>query len=117
LDRVAKQACLPASITVDHGTEFTSKALDFWAWQNKVLLDFTRPGKPTDNGLCESFNGRLRDECLNAHEFLSLEHAKAVIEAWRNDYNDLRPHGSLGMLTPSEYANSQSVSLPEEAGL
>lgn len=113
LDRVAKRVALPASITVDHGTEFTSKALDLWAWENKVLLDFTRPGKPTDNGLCQSFNGRLRDECLNAHEFLSLEHAKTVIEAWRADYNDHRPHGSFGMLTPSEYAKTQQVSLPE----
>jgi putative transposase len=68
LSRVGKTVRLPACITVDHGTEFTSRALDFWAWENKVQLDFTRPGKPTDNGLCESFNGRLRDECLNTHD-------------------------------------------------
>jgi putative transposase len=92
------------SITVDHGTEFTSKALDSWAWNNTVALDFTRPGKPTDNALCESFNGRLRDECLNVIEFVSIAHAKQVIEAWRKDYNEHRPHGSLGNLTPNEYA-------------
>ena len=106
---------LPACITVDHGTEFTSRALDCWAWENKVQLDFTRPGKPTDNGLCESFNGRLRDECLNTHEFESLEQARRIIEAWRRDYNDHRPHGSLGKLTPSEYVKSNQVRLLEVA--
>lgn len=105
LSRVGKTVRLPACITVDHGTEFTSRALDFWAWENKVQLDFTRPGKPTDNGLCESFNGRLRDECLNTHEFESLEQAKHIIEAWRRDYNDHRPHGSLGKLTPANTLN------------
>ena len=79
LSRVGKTVRLPACITVDHGTEFTSRALDFWAWENKVQLDFTRPGKPTDNGLCESFNGRLRDECLNTHEFESLQQAQRII--------------------------------------
>lgn len=74
LSRVSKHRRLPRSITVDHGTEFTSRAFDKLAWENGVRLDFTRPGKPTDNGLCESFNGRLRDECLNVHEFESMEH-------------------------------------------
>ena len=69
-----------------------------------MQLDFTRPGKPTDNGLCESFNRRLRDECLNVHEFQSLDQAKERIEAWRIDYNTNRPHGALGQLTPSEFA-------------
>ena len=73
LDRAAQSRKLPASITVDHGTEFTSLAMDDWAHVNRVSLAFTRPGKPTDNGLCESFNGRLRDECLNVHEFKSIE--------------------------------------------
>jgi putative transposase len=99
------QRPLPRSITVDHGTEFTSKALDQWAWENGVQLDFTRPGKPTDNGLCESFNGRLRDECLNVNEFVSIEHARHRIEAWRVDYNDHRPHGALGHLTPKQVRN------------
>jgi putative transposase len=106
LSGAAASRSLPRSITVDHGTEFTSKALDQWAWENGVLLDFTRPGKPTDNGLCESFNGRLRDECLNVHEFESIEQARQKIEAWRIDYNEHRPHGALGHLTPSEYARS-----------
>jgi putative transposase len=110
--RVASTAGLPASITVDHGTEITSKALDLWAWQNQVQLDFTRPGKPTDNGICKSFNGRLRDECLNVNEFTSLDHAKALIEAWRQDYNHHRPHGALGKLTPSEYAKSNQARSP-----
>lgn len=103
LGQAAKTRTLPRSITVDHGTEFTSKALDQWAWENGVQLDFTRPGKPTDNGLCESFNGRLRDECLNVNEFASLDEARQRIEMWRIDYNDHRPHSSLGHLTPSEF--------------
>jgi len=103
LDRVSALHGVPASITVDHGTEFTSQALDEWAYRRGVKLDFTRPGKPTDNGHIESFNGRLRDECLNVHQFLSIEDAKSKIEAWRDDYNHHRPHSSLGHLTPSEY--------------
>ncbi len=82
---------LPGSITVDHGTEFTSKAVEAWAFYRGVEFDFIRPGKPTDNGHIESFNGRLRDECLNVHQSLSLAHAKVVIEAWRLDYNEDRP--------------------------
>ena len=106
LSKVAQRRKLPRSITVDHGTEFTSKALDNWAFANGVQLDFTRPGKPTDNGLCESFNGRLRDECLNLNEFESIAQARQKIEAWRMDYNEHRPHGALGHLTPNEYAKS-----------
>ena len=98
-------ANLPKSITVDHGTEFTSKAVEAWAFYRGVELDFTRPGKPTDNGHIESFNGRLRDECLNAHQFLSIEHAQRLIEAWRVDYNQHRPHSALGDLTPSAFAH------------
>ena len=104
LDDVAQRRPLPRAITVDHGTEFTSRTLDDWAWRRGVQLDFIRPGKPVENGLCESFNGRLRDECLNVNEFTSIDHAKAVLAAWREDYNHHRPHGSLGQLTPSEYA-------------
>jgi putative transposase len=94
----------PVSITVDHGTEFTSKALEAWAWQRGVKLDFTHPGKPMENGHIESFNGRLRDECLNVDQFLSLDDAREKIEAWRVDYNLHRPHSALGHLTPAEYA-------------
>jgi putative transposase len=93
----------PVSITVDHGSEFTSKALEDWAWRRGVKLDFSRPGKPMENGHIESFNGRLRDECLNVMQFMSLDDARAKIESWRVDYNHQRPHSSLGNLTPSEY--------------
>ncbi len=106
LDQVARCRPLPKAITVDHGTEFTSRAFDEWAWQRGVQLDFIRPGKSVENGLIESFNGRLRDECLNVTEFTSLEHARAVLAAWQDDYNHRRPHGSLGHLTPSEFARS-----------
>ena len=93
----------PVSITVDHGTEFTSKALEAWAFERGVKLDFTHPGKPMENGHIESFNGRLRDECLNVNQFLSLEDARQKLKAWRQDYNRHRPHSSLGHLTPEEY--------------
>lgn len=107
LDRWVQAHGSPRSITVDHGTEFTSKALEAWAWTRRVELDFTHPGKPTENGHIESFNGRLRDECLNVNQFLSLDHAKEVIEAWRQDYNHHRPHSSLGYLTPAEFVADQ----------
>jgi putative transposase len=115
--RVSLHRTLPRSITVDHGTEFTSRALDQWAWENGMQLDFTRPGKPTDNGLCESFNGRLRDECLNVNEFESIDHAREKIEAWRVDYNEQRPHGALRHLTPSEFANTGRKAAPKVAEL
>ncbi len=115
LSRVSAARPLPRSITVDHGTEFTSKALDQWAWENGIQLDFTRPDKPTDNGLCESFNGRLRDECLNVNEFESIDQARHKIEAWRIDYNEQRPHGALGHLTPSEYAKAGQKRSPDAA--
>ncbi len=113
LSKACERRLLPRSITVDHGTEFTSKAMDQWAWENGVQIDFTRPGKPTDNGLCESFNGRLRDECLNVHEFESIEHARHKLDAWRLDYNESRPHGALGNLAPSEYAQTGRKRDPE----
>jgi len=104
LQRLSVSRPLPKAITVDHGTEFTSKSLDEWAWNHSVKLDFIRPGKPTENAFIESFNGRLRDECLNANEFTSIEDARQRIEAWREDYNHHRPHSSLGHLTPIEFA-------------
>jgi putative transposase len=94
----------PVLSEVEGGPEFISKALDRWAYENGVTLDFSRPGKPTDNAFVESFNGRLRDECLNTPWLLSLEDARAKIDAWRRDYNESRPHTSLGWLTPIEYA-------------
>jgi putative transposase len=104
LDQAAQRRPLPKAITVDHGTEFTSRALDEWAWQRGVQLDLIRPGKPVENGLIESFNGSMRDECLNVTEFTSLDHARATLMAWQDDYNHRRPHGSLGHLTPGEFA-------------
>ena len=102
LERIVARIGAPVSITVDHGTEFTSKALEEWAYQRGVKLDFTHPGKPTDNSHIESFNGRLRDECLNVSQFTSLDAARQQIERWRMDYNAQRPHSSLGNLTPGE---------------
>ncbi len=107
LDQAIERAGTPISITVDHGTEFTSKALEEWAYRRGVKLDFIHPGKPTENGHIESFNGRLRDECLNVLQFVSIQDAREKIEAWRIDYNAHRPHSSLGHLTPSEYAQQR----------
>jgi len=102
LEAVSAHRPLPKAITVDHGTEFTSKALDEWAYRRDVALDFIRPGKPVENAFIESFNGRLRDECLNVYSFESISHGQVLIEGWWRDYNDRRPHGALGHLTPSE---------------
>jgi putative transposase len=93
---------LPKRIKVDNGSEFISKALDKWAYQNNVALDFSRPGKPTDNAFIESFNGSFRDECLNVNWFLSLEDAREKITVFKEDYNHFRPHSALGNLTPIE---------------
>ena len=103
LDRVLIEGAAPISITVDHGTEFMSKALEDWAFARGVQLDFIRPGKPVENAFIEAFNGRLRDECVNVHPFTSIEDARATIEAWRVDSNARRPHSSLGHLTPNEF--------------
>jgi putative transposase len=116
LDRVLNQGRSPRSITVDHGTEFQSRALEDWAYRRGVQLDFIRPGKPVENAFIESFNGRLRDECLNVHQFASLAEAQDIIEAWRMDYNHHRPHSSLGHLTPNEFvAQRQEQQIVEEA--
>jgi putative transposase len=94
---------VPRKIQTDNGSEFISKEMDRWAYENKVTMHYSRPGKPTDNPLVESFNGSFRDECLNAHWFLSLEDAKEKIEFWRKEYNEYRTHSSLNDLTPSEF--------------
>ena len=118
LDHCLMALPTPLSLTVDHGTEFTSKALEEWAWQHQVKLDFIRPGKPMENGHIESFNDRLRDGCLNVKQFLSLDDARVNIEAWRVDYNQRRPHSSLGHLTPSEFVQiRQGVQTVESAKL
>ena len=115
LERVAKQRGYPRMITVDNGSEFASKALDAWAYAHGVKLDFIRPGKPVENAVIESFNGRFRDECLNAQVFVSLHDARQKIEAWRIDYNEHRPHGSLGDLTPREFADQAAQTGLQEA--
>lgn len=106
LDRLGRVHGLPRRIRVDNGTEFTSKRLDQWAYLNNVSLVFSRRGKPTDNGLIEAFNGRLRAECLNENWFLSLDDARRKVEAWRRHYNHERPHSALGSLAPREFAAS-----------
>jgi len=98
----AQNGFLPERIQVDNGSEFISKDFDKWAYENHVILDYSRPGKPTDNPFIESFNGSLRDECLNTNWFLSLDDARDKIESWRRDYNDFRPHSSLQGLTPDQ---------------
>ncbi len=96
-----------------YGSEFISKVLDKWAYEHGVTLDFSRPGKPTDNAFIESFNGSFRDECLNVHWFLSLDDAKEKIEAWRQDYNTFRPHSALNNLTPEAFAQYHQKMLNE----
>jgi len=115
LERVTKQHGYPRMITVDNGNEFTSKALDAWAYAHGVKLDFIRPGKPVENAVIESFNGRFRDECLNTQVFVSLHDARQKIEAWRIDYNEHRPHGSLGDLTPQEFPEQTAQTGLQEA--
>jgi putative transposase len=95
---------LPNVLVCDNGPEFVSQALDHWAERRGVTLDFIRPGHPVENCFIESFNGRLRDECLNVHHFRTLDDARTVIEAWRTEYNTQRPHSSLGWLTPEGFA-------------
>ena len=115
LDRVLGEGPRPRSITVDHGTEFQSRALEDWAYRRGVQLDFSRPRKPVENAFIEAFNGRLRDECLNVHQFQSMADAQAIIEAWRVDYNQRRPHSSLGHLTPNEFVGQrQAIEIAEE---
>jgi putative transposase len=104
LGAITEKRGLPQSIKTDNGSEFISKVLDKWANERRVELAFSRPGKPTDNANVESFNGRLRQECLNANWFLSLDDAKGKIEAWRKDYNESRPHSALNWQTPAEFA-------------
>jgi len=104
LNRMKLNRGLPKALTCDNGPEFISRALDAWAFENNVQLNFIRPGKPTENAYIESFNGRFRDECLNENWFTSLKEAQVKIESWRQDYNCQRPHRSLGGLTPEEFA-------------
>ena len=106
LERVTARYGVPRQIRVDNGPEFISRDLDLWAYARGVVLDFSRPGKPTDNAFAESFNGKVRAECLNSNWFLSLEDAKLKCEAWRRDYNEVRPHSSIGHRAPIELAEA-----------
>jgi len=121
LERLAETRGLPQSITVDNGPEFDGQVLDKWAYRRNVHLSFIRPGKPNENAYIESFNGKFRDECLNEHWFISLAHARSIVEAWRIEYNTERPHSSLANLTPEEFAtrrarqNEETVFLPADS--
>ena len=106
LDRIASERGLPEAIVLDNGPEFRGRALAAWSEERGVRLDFIQPGKPAQNAFAESFNGRLRDECLNANWFTSLSDARRKIEDWRQDYNQQRPHSSLHYLPPAEFART-----------
>ena len=104
LQEVARQRGYPQAIQVDNGPEFISRVVDQWAFEHRVELHFIAPGKPTQNAQIESFNGKFRDECLNENWFLTMQEAREKIEAWRTDYNQVRPHSGLGYQTPEEFA-------------
>jgi putative transposase len=103
LDLLVAKLGKPYCIVSDNGTELTSRAVLQWAQDNTIEWHYITPGKPRENGFTESLNGRIRDECLNEHLFASLAHARHLIEAWRLDYNNIRPHSSLGYQTPSSF--------------
>lgn len=102
-NRLVASRGAPRRIFVDNGSEFSGRLLDLWAYHHRVQIDFSRPGKPTDNCFIETFNGSFRDECLNVHWFESIDEARAQIEAWRTDYNESRPHQALSELSPTEF--------------
>ena len=112
LERVGRETGFPASIRVDQGTEFVSRDLDLWAYQRGVTLDFSRPGKPTDNAFIEAFNSRFWAECLNAHWFLNLADAQQKVEDWRRYYNEERPHGAIGQKPPISLLNHDGPARP-----
>lgn len=103
------EGIVPRRIQTDNGSEFIGKQMDKWAYENGVTMDYSRPGKPTDNPFIESFNGSFRDECLNAHWFLSLEDAQEKIKAWQLEYNSYRPHSSLDGMTPDEFVHNHQT--------
>ncbi len=108
LNSIALRRPLPQLLKTDNGSEFAGKMLDKWVYKRGIRIDLSRPGTPTDNATVESFNGRLRQECLNENWFMSLEDARCKIEAWRILYNQRRPHSALGWMTPSEFAEKSA---------
>jgi putative transposase len=110
LNRLKHEGRVPKLLFCDNGSEFTGQAMDLWAYQNHVKIDFSRPATPTDNAFVESFNGTFRDECLNVHWFETLQKAKLLIESWRQEYNESRPHRALGERTPNEFASQYAAS-------
>ena len=112
LEGVCSTRGYPQTIRVDQGTEFVSRDLDLWAYVKGVTLDFSRPGKPTDNAFIEAFNGRFRAECLNLHWFLTLADAREKLEAWRSYYNEDRPHGAIGNVPPASLLNPDGATSP-----
>ncbi len=112
LERVCRDTGYPKTIRVDQGSEFVSRDLDLWAYTKGVILDFSRPGKPTDNSFIESFNGKFRAECLNAHWFMSLDDAREKMEDWLKDYNEVRPHSAIGNKVPISLLNGSSAPPP-----
>ena len=111
-DQACKLFGYPKSIRADNGPEFISRDLDLWAYQNDVILDFSRPGKPTDNAFIESFNGKFRTKCLNALWFLNLDDARSKLESWRRGYNEARPHSAIGYKTPISLINPEAQHHP-----
>jgi len=111
LEEIALERGYPERIVCDNGPEFRSRALDEWAYEHGIRLDFIQPGKPIQNPFVESFNGKMRDECLNVHWFADLTEARSIIEEWRRDYTQVRPHSSLGNRTPSEFAQALNIQL------
>lgn len=103
LNRLAAQRRATKYLFVDNGSEFSGQLLGLWAYHHQTRMDFSRPGKPTDNCHIETFNGSIQDACLNLHWFESLDEAKVIIEAWRRDFNESRPHSTLNDLPPAEY--------------
>lgn len=116
LDRTCRQVGYPKTIRVDNGSEFVSRDMDLWAYQRGVTLDFSRPGKPTDNAFIEAFNSKLRGECVNTHWFLSLEDACEKLDRWRRHYNEERPHSAIGNIPPIMLANPTGATSPPDPG-
>lgn len=112
LEGICRKAGYPKTIRVDNSSEFISRDLDLWAYANNVTLDFSRPGKPTDNGFIEAFNSKLRSECLNAHWFLSLADSREKLETWRRYYNEERPHSAIGYNVPIALHNPGGATSP-----